>query len=126
MSSSIHFGDHQQVDLEDWGVVAEPTKSGNTEGASGKNEGGLIIYLVKGAEKREVTRVAYERKNSTRPKVKFDKQLQVELEKAQHAADIVNELEQKRRDHYAELARIAAQQETELAKVQEEADGELH
>lgn len=65
------------------------------------NMGGLVIYLTDGTTKEEFTRVAYVRRVSNNPTVKFQDQLAEELEKAKIAAEALNkhaaeELEKKK------------------------------
>lgn len=80
----------------EWKVTMEPVE-GNTSGTDEKNEGGVVVYLqnVSGSptEKREVSRVAYNRKNGSQPKVGFDKALIKEVEKARTTATMINSLQ---------------------------------
>lgn len=60
---------------------------------TGKNEGGFVVKLVHtgSAADQEVTRVAFERKNSLYPDVSFGDQVQAEVEKARTAVELLNE-----------------------------------
>lgn len=87
--------------MAEWTVTCEPVE-GNTTGTDKKNEGGLIVKLVRltidpgGETKREEvehSRVAFARKNSKQPKKKFDEALKAEIETARHAAEETNKLE---------------------------------
>lgn len=69
-----------------WTVVVQP-RTDNL----GKNKGGLVVALTDGDASHEVSRVAYVRRNSKNPDVEFGDQLDAEIEKAQRAADAVND-----------------------------------
>lgn len=85
-----------------WRVVAEPegnnpglidrAKAATGVGDSGKNAGGMIIYVTDGSSKKEVSRVAWIRRNSKNPKVSFEKQLKVEIDKAREAVRVLEDL----------------------------------
>lgn len=87
-----------------WSVTAEPegknpgvldkAKSAvgiGTDPNDGSNVGGMIIFIVNGATKQEVSRVAWIRRNSKNPSTSFEKQLQAELDKARASVKILNE-----------------------------------
>lgn len=71
-----------------WKLSARP--EGRNGG--GKNEGGLVIYLVGGNGREEVGRVAFERQNSLHPDVEFDDQVDLEVAKAKKAIEVIEEL----------------------------------
>jgi hypothetical protein len=90
-----------------WRIVVEP--EGKNPGAppppvegaeqtdeipQGTNEGGMIVYLADdgGHSKREVSRVAWVRRNGANPDVAFHEQLRAEVDKAKQAIDLINEL----------------------------------
>ena len=73
-----------------WKVVLEPRDENPDEETGGQNVGGIVIFLDDGSDKREVSRVAYVRRNSKNPRVSFKKQLAAEVEKAQISADQLN------------------------------------
>jgi hypothetical protein len=85
-----------------WEIVVEP--QGNNPGfldqAKAKlekqedveNTGGMIIYLSNGQQKQELSRVAYIRRNSKNPEVKFQDQLAQEVTKAREAVKVLNEV----------------------------------
>jgi hypothetical protein len=51
---------------------------------TGNNQGGLVVYLTNGDRRKEVSRVAYVRRNSKNPKTSFEKQLRKEMDKGSH------------------------------------------
>jgi hypothetical protein len=69
---------------------ADQPASGET--VQGENQTGMVIYLVEGSSKREISRVGFVRRNTKNPKAKFDDQLEKELGKARKARDILNGL----------------------------------
>lgn len=71
-----------------WKISAKP--EGRNGG--GKNEGGMVIYLVSNAGREEVGRVAFERNNSSHPDVTYEDQLDIEIGKAQKTIEVVEEL----------------------------------
>lgn len=82
-----------------WQVAIEPARS--DEG--GKNLAGLQLVLVAPSgdqwDNVPVTRVAFARANSRHPDVPFDEQMDIELAKAQEAADVINTyLDERERD----------------------------
>lgn len=77
-----------------WQILARP--EGKNPGAEeGKNEGGFVIELALvggGGAREEVTRVAFERANSSHPDVSFHDQLDHEMGKAKKAIEVLEEL----------------------------------
>lgn len=81
-----------------WRVVCEPVgtnpgllKKAASEAGLAENTGGMVIYLVNAdGVKEEVSRVAYVRRNAKNPKNSFDKQLDIEMEKAEKSIEILN------------------------------------
>lgn len=70
------------------------------EAPKGKNDGGLVVYLVhsdtvagvaKEVEKREVARVAFQRRTSANPRLSFKKALRQQLGVAADAAQALND-----------------------------------
>jgi hypothetical protein len=62
------------------------------EGSQGRNEGGMVIYLENQGVREEVTRVAFERANSTHPETEFKDQLRAEVSKAHDAVAALREM----------------------------------
>lgn len=78
-----------------WKILAEPQGDNTSyDAGTAENKGGIVIYLVETNNyiKQEVGRVAFERKNSTNPRVKFETQLDKEIAKAQKAIKVINDL----------------------------------
>jgi hypothetical protein len=81
-----------------WKVVIRP--EGNNpaedpdaeEGAQGRNEGGMIVYLENGGVREEVGRVAFERANSAHPDVDFRTQLRHEVDTATAAVEALRDM----------------------------------
>lgn len=77
-------------------ILAEAVGANSSASAeTAENKGGIAIYLVKDNDaynKQEVGRVAFERKNSINPRVKFETQLDKEVAKAKKAVETLNEL----------------------------------
>lgn len=86
-----------------WKVVAEP--QGNNPSVVQKvkaavgvtepeNTGGMVIFITDGTTKQEVSRVAWIRREAVckNPKNSLDKQLRLEVGRAQDAATMLNEL----------------------------------
>lgn len=84
--------------MSEWTVVAEPVgenpgrvkKAAAEAGVGNGNVGGMVIYLIRGGSKQEVSRVAWVRRNSKNPKTSFEKQFAAELDKARGAAATLN------------------------------------
>lgn len=78
-----------------WQILARP-EGKNPGSEEGRNEGGIVIELApvsgSGHPREEVSRVAWERANSTHPEVAFEDMLSIEMEKAKHAVEMLNEL----------------------------------
>jgi hypothetical protein len=84
-----------------WNVICEPhgnnpgfIKRALRSGETPENTGGIIVYLVNGSAKQEVSRVAYIRRARVckNPSRTFKAQLQIEVDKAREAASKINEL----------------------------------
>lgn len=56
-----------------------------------KNMSGIAVTLTDGDEEVFVARVAFARRNSRHPEADFAEQLEAEIEKAEQAADMLNE-----------------------------------
>jgi hypothetical protein len=69
---------------------ADQPASGET--VQGENQTGMVIYLVEGGARREISRVGFARRNTKNPKVKFEDQLEKELAKARKSRDLLNSL----------------------------------
>jgi hypothetical protein len=74
-----------------WTLTLAPHGS-NPGSEEGRNEGGMVVYLVNGGQREEVARVAWMRENSTNPDVAFQDQLDNEVAKAKHALAVLEEL----------------------------------
>lgn len=72
------------------GVFEKVVKETGVARQTPENMGGVVIYLVNGSTKQEVSRVAYIRRASKNPKVKFKDQLNTELDKAREALGVLN------------------------------------
>jgi len=67
---------------------------------------GLIIYIADGVGfEKEVSRVAWARRDSANPDAAFSEKLDEELQKAEEAAEVANKYQQEA----DEAARVAAQ-----------------
>lgn len=71
-----------------WKIVAEP-KGGNEHES---NTGGIVVYMVNGMIRQEVSRVAFVRREAKNPDVTFADQLRTEVAKAKTAIEMVNNL----------------------------------
>jgi predicted nucleic acid-binding Zn-ribbon protein len=76
--------------MTQWEVLLDPV-DGNSSGTSGVNEGGLIVYITDGEKRKELTRIAFNRKNSSQPKKSLDKAISEEVKAAQLVADRIND-----------------------------------
>jgi hypothetical protein len=56
-----------------------------------RNLSGIVVSLTDGEEYVEVSRVAFVRRNSRNPEAEFPVQLEAEIEKAELAAEALNE-----------------------------------
>lgn len=72
-----------------WTVKTKPVP--DNPSAAGKNESGIVVYLVNGAEKVETARVLFVRRNARNKSVGFKRQLLKELDKAYEAAEVLND-----------------------------------
>jgi len=75
-----------------WKILCRPVgDNGVTQ--KNKNKGGLGVYLSTGDDyhAQEVTRVAFERKNSTHPDIAFADQLREAIDTARAALTILRE-----------------------------------
>jgi hypothetical protein len=72
-----------------WTVICEPVEANPDD--TGNNQGGLVVYLTNGDRRKEVSRVAYVRRNSKNPKTSFEKQLRKEMDKGAMAAKTIND-----------------------------------
>jgi hypothetical protein len=81
-----------------WKVVMRPLGNNPApnadaeDGEQGRNEGGMVIYLENQSVREEVTRVAFERANSTHPDVSFRDQLAHEMQTAHDAVAALKEM----------------------------------
>jgi hypothetical protein len=76
-----------------WQILARP-EGKNPGSEEGRNEGGIVIELALsgGSAREEVSRVAYTRENSTHPEVSFEDMLDIEMDKAKKAVEVLTEL----------------------------------
>jgi hypothetical protein len=72
-----------------WKVIIEPV--GENPTAEGLNDSGLGVVLANGEARKELSRVAFVRRNSAHPRVSFGEQLRKELARAEVARDELNE-----------------------------------
>lgn len=77
-----------------WGVILVPVEDNPLSG--------LAVVLTDGDERSEVSRVGYQRKDTNNPGADLAQQLEAEIEKADAAAEIVN-------DFQAECDRLQAE-----------------
>lgn len=77
--------------MSDWGVIMRPVR----QDSGSVSYGGLALLLTDGADEHEVSRVAFARDKSKSPKAEFGDALQQEIAKAEEAADLINDYEQK-------------------------------
>lgn len=71
-----------------WKISAKP--EGRNGG--GKNEGGMVVYLVSAGGREEVERVAFDRANSKNPDVTYEDQLDMTVGKARKSIEVLAEL----------------------------------
>lgn len=71
-----------------WKIVAEPKAANEND----QNKGGIIVYMVNGHVRQEVSRVAFIRRESKNPDIAFADQLRTEVAKAKTAIAMVNGL----------------------------------
>jgi hypothetical protein len=76
----------------DWEVDTKPVPENPSP--EGKNESGVVVYLKKGTEKIETSRVLFVRRNAKNKSVGFKRQLLKELDKAYEAVEILNKLQE--------------------------------
>lgn len=85
--------------MADWKIVVDiegknPGDAKEDDESQGINQGGFVIFaqLGDGYGRREVSRVAFIRRNSANPDVSFAEQLGIEMTKAKEAVAAANEL----------------------------------
>jgi hypothetical protein len=76
-----------------WRIECRP--EGHNPGTEdGRNEGGMVVYVVGGAGGREeIGRVAFERNNSTHPDVTYADQLSTYMEAARETIRMITDLQ---------------------------------
>ena len=75
-----------------WQIAVKP-QGENPGKEEGRNDGGMIVYLLgPNGLREEVKRVAFVRENSNRPDMPFDEALADTMRTARAAVDTVNEL----------------------------------
>jgi hypothetical protein len=84
-------------------VTAIEVVEDNVPGAE-RNRSGLGIFLTNAEQelRREITRIGFDRKNTSNPDTPFEEVFQAEFEKALHAVDILDSVDD-------QLERIQAQ-----------------
>lgn len=76
-----------------WEVDTE-AEPGTPDETTGKNNGGIIIYLARDSQEYiEMCRVRFIRRNSTNPRKGFRKALEEKLRDAQAAVDALNKID---------------------------------
>lgn len=74
-----------------WKIIVEPIGD-NGVSEKKKNKGGMAVFLTStGGAHQEVTRIAFERKNSSHPETSFEDQLRESVETARAALAILRE-----------------------------------
>lgn len=89
-----------------WTVVLKPISDNPTSG--------LAVFLTDGEEEREMSRVAFQRRNSLHAKTGLAQQLENEMARADEAAAIVNELQEECERLQRDATRRARERITEL------------
>ena len=60
----------------------------------GRNEGGMVVYVVGTTGREEIGRVAFERQNSTHPDVTYADQLSTFMEAARETIRMIEDMRQ--------------------------------
>jgi hypothetical protein len=106
----------------DWEVQTKPVP--DNPSAEGKNESGVVVYLVRGTERIETSRVLFVRRNAKNKSVGFKRQLLKELDKAYEAVEVLNDsyVDQEHEDSRkaAQIEEADKRREKFIKKLQEE------
>src|SRR4051794_3049640 len=105
----------------DWEVDTKPVP--DNPSPEGKNESGVVVFLKKGTEKIETSRVLFVRRNAKNKSVGFKRQLLKELDKAYEAAEILNDsyVDKDKEDDrkHAQIEEADRRREQFISKLQE-------